>query len=251
MVAFERAGDLKPESVHIKGMFFGDPGSGKTWAASTAPDCLVLLTEQNGLTSIRNSNRDAYVVHCPDIHAVRKYMTMAHKDQLKEHGIRTIVIDSLTEVQRLFKDEILAAKGSRDSLFTLQDWGILNEKMRMFMRALRVVPYHVICTALAQTMIEESTGVRYVLPCFEGKKVPAEVGQYFNFVGYMAKKSVVGEDGEQQVLHRALLSGGERYMTKPVHPLEGVLEVDLSTWFDRIINSISEKPKTTKAKAKK
>lgn len=246
MVSFQRAGDMSADEIYVKGLLFGDPGSGKTWAAVTAPSCLVLLTEQNGMTSVRGSNPDALVVHCADIGEVRKYLTMAVKDELRSHGIKTIVIDSLTEVQRLFKDEIFAQKGGRDTLFTQADWGSLTEKMRQFMRTLRVLKYNVVCTALAQSTIEESTGIRYVLPSFEGKRLPAEVSQYFNFVGYMAKKETTDEEGKNQTLHRALLSGGERYMTKPCHPLSGVSEVNLSEWFSSIIGEVSQTTKTKK-----
>ncbi len=236
---FTKAGDMKSEDVHVKIALFGDPGSGKTWGACTAPDSLVLLTEQNGMTSIRQSNPDAFVVHCRDIETVRRYLTMAVKDELKQHGIRTLVIDSLTEVQRLFKDEIMAGKGA--SGFTIQDWGTLQEKMRLFLRTIRSIPYHVVATALAQTTLEESTGIRYVLPSFQGKNMPTEVAQYFSVVGYMAKKETTNENGERIVKHRALLDGAERYMTKPCFPLTGVQEVNIENWISTIIGGVSAK----------
>ena len=240
------AGEMSDVDIHIKGMLYGDPGSGKTWAASTAPDCLILLTEQNGVTSIRASNSKARIVHCPDIHVVRKYLAAAMRDELREYGIRTIVVDSLTEVQRQFKDEILAQKGGGDALFSQPDWGKLQEKMRQFMRTLRVVPYHVVCTALAEATIDNGSGTRYVLPLFEGKKFAPTISQYFSFVGYMVKKETVAEDGERAVLHRAMLSGGQNYITKPAHPMSGVLEVNISDWFNTIIDSKKAKKAITK-----
>jgi hypothetical protein len=223
------AGDMDASEINAKVMLFGDPGAGKTWAAVTAPKPLVLLTEQNGVTSIRESNPDARIAYVSDIGGVREILSMAYKGELKDMGVRTIVIDSLTEVQRLFKDEIIEQK-SADNEFTLRDWSILTEKMRKFMRTIRDLPYHVVCTALAKSELEETTGVRYVVPAFEGKKTAAEVAQYFNAVGYMAKKEV-DEDGTKKIIYRAVLEGPSRFMTKPCFPLTGVQEPDMGKWF--------------------
>jgi len=238
-LALMRAGDINAADVHVKGFFYGPPGTGKTWGASTAPSPLILLTDQNGMTSIRASNPDALVVYCSTIETVREYLTYAIKGDLKEYGVRTIVIDSLTEVQRLFKDEIIRSKNA-GALFTIQDWGELTEKMRQFMRTLRDIKFHVICTALAQSERDETTGVRHTWPCFQGQKIPAEVAQYFNFVAFMVKHEDKDENGDRLVRYKALLDGSSNYMTKAAHPLTGVLDVDIPKWFDTIINNMNE-----------
>ena len=47
-------------STTIKGLIYGDSGSGKSFLAATAPRPLVLLTEKNGQASISHSNPALY-----------------------------------------------------------------------------------------------------------------------------------------------------------------------------------------------
>lgn len=234
-----RAGDINPEDVHVKGFIYGPPGTGKTWCVSTAPNPLILLTEQNGMTSIRASNPDALVVYCGTIDVVREYLSAAIRGELAEHNIRTIVIDSLTEVQRLFKDEMIRNKPD-GALFTIKEWGDLTEKMRQFMRTLRDIKFHVLCTALSESERDETTGARHTWPCFQGKKVPAEVAQYFNFVAFMVKKEDTDENGERVIRYKALLDGNNNIMTKPSYPLTGVLDSNIPQWFDTIIDNMKK-----------
>jgi hypothetical protein len=276
-LTFERAGDQNAEAMHYKVFLWGPSGSGKSWASASAPGVFVLLTERNGLQSVKNSNPDARVTLCTDIAAVRQFMRAAAGDELKAHGCRTIVIDSLTEIQRLMKDEILQqrladerkeakSKGEKEpteTTLTLADWGSLTEKMRRFMRLLRDVPYHVVCTALENGETDESSGtaVRYLYPSFEGKKLHNEVAQYFNAVGYCFKKEKASENGEKQVFHRVMFEGPSRYLVKPCFPLTGVQEPNVTEWF-RVLASgkpsdkpagepPAEKPAAAKADKKK
>jgi hypothetical protein len=228
---FDQAGD-SPESHVFKGLVYGQSGAGKSWLAATAPSPFIMLTEENGRQSIRQSNPKARVVRANDIGAVREFLRAAAEDRLRALGCQTIVIDSLTEVQRLMKDEILAKKPTGEGM-ALQDWGELTERMRRFMRMLRDVPYNVVATALEATS-EEDGGPRNVFPSFEGKKLHNEVAQYFNFVGYVFKKEKAGADGQRAVEHAVMLEGPSRFLVKPCSPLTGVLQGPMGPWFDRL-----------------
>lgn len=240
----ELAGD-SPETHTFKGLIYGQSGAGKSWLASTAPAPFVLLTEENGRQSIRQSNANARIVRANDIGTVREFMRAAAEDRLRSLGCATIVIDSLTEVQRLMKDEILAKKPQGEGM-ALQDWGELTERMRRFMRLVRDVPYHVIATALEATS-DEDGGPRHVFPSFEGKKLHNEVAQYFNFVGYCFKKERAGTDGQRAVDHACMVEGPSRFLVKPCSPLTGVLQAPMSMWFDRLASGrIENEPKGAK-----
>lgn len=229
MVNIERAGDVKAEHLHIGFLLYGDPGSGKTHAAALAPKPLVLLTEKNGLTTIRRANPDALVVRVSNVNELRDVLKMAIQGDMPE-GTQTLVVDSLTEVQRLFRDEIMSGK-SPGQPFSLQDWGSLAEKMRRFMRTLRDIPYNVVATALAESIVSDADGVRYTQPQFDGKKTGAEVSQYFNAVAYLFKREKAGENGERSIVHQAMLEGPSRYTCKPCHPVSGVRAPDVDNWF--------------------
>lgn len=240
----ELAGD-SPETHTFKMLIYGQSGAGKSWLASTAPAPFVLLTEENGRQSIRQSNPLARVVRASDIGTVREFMRAAAEDKLRALGCQTIVIDSLTEVQRLMKDEILAKKPQGEGM-ALQDWGELTERMRRFMRLVRDVPYHVVATALEATSDEEG-GPRHVFPSFEGKKLHNEVAQYFNAVGYCFKKERASGDGSRAVDHACMVEGPSRFLVKPCSPLTGVLQAPMTTWFDRLASGrIETDPKGAK-----
>jgi hypothetical protein len=231
-----QVGGLKFESAEstdnlsYKGLLWGQSGAGKSWLAASAPNPFILLTEANGRQSIRLSNGKARIVQANDINAVREFLKAAAEDKLRALGCETIVIDSLTEVQRLMKDEILAKRGAEG--MQLQDWGELTERMRRFMRMLRDVPYHVICVALENSEADESSGSRSLFPAFEGKKLHNEIAQYFNFVGYVYKRDKTDEKtGERQVTHGVMLEGPSRYLVKPCHPLTGIVQGPITEWF--------------------
>jgi hypothetical protein len=220
---------MSAENLHIGFLLYGDPGAGKTHAAALAPKPLVLLTEKNGLTTIRRANPDALVVQVNNVSDLREVVGMAMNGQLPG-DVRTLVVDSLTEVQRLFRDEIMAAKGAGQA-FSLQDWGTMAEKMRRFMRTLRDIPYHVVATALSESVVSDADGVRYVQPQFDGRKTGSEVAQYFNGVAYLYKRQVQDDNGQTVIAHQAMLDGPSRYTCKPVHPVTGVVEPRLDEWY--------------------
>jgi CheY-like chemotaxis protein len=229
MVKYATAGSMTAEELHAGFLLFGDPGAGKTHAACLAPRPFVVLTEQNGLTTIRRANPDAIVAVVHNTADLREALGLAVRAELPE-GCQTLVVDSLTEVQRLFQDEIMATKRGGEP-FSLQDWGTLTDKMRRFMRTLRDLPYSVVCTALAEAQVSEADGVRYVRPAFQGKKTSMEVAQYFNGVAYLFKRAVQGEGGEDAIQHFAMLDGPSNYITKPCHPVTGVVEPRVDNWF--------------------
>ena len=218
------------EHSPMKILLYGQSGAGKSWAASSCPKPAVLLTERNGLQSIRHSNPEAKVAYCSNANDVRDFIVAAMKGELSEAGCESIVVDSLTEIQRLFADEILGSKGEENATMSLQDWGILTDKMRRFMRVMRDIDMNVVCTALVEHQPDEASGSVRVFPAFQGKKLAGEVAQYFNVVGYVFKKEGKDSDGNRAIEHRIMLDGPSRYLCKPCYPLGGIREPDLAVW---------------------
>ena len=222
----------------FKIFIYGDPGSGKTFSSVTAPKPMVLLTERNGLHSIRQSNPDALVKYCEDANDIRDVLKLALNGELEAHGVKTLVVDSLTEVQRIFADEIMKKKGAGDEQrMSLPDWGTLTEKMRKFMRCLRDIDLHVVATALADTSTDEATGQVKHFPSFSGKKLSSEVSQFFNVVGYCFKREhseLKTDDGRPVIEHLIMLEGPSRFVCKPCGPIAGIRSATIGDWYDEI-----------------
>lgn len=253
------AADVSSEDVAPCILLYGPSGSGKTHTAVAGGKPFVLLMERNGLTTILQANPHADYVLVEDrleldaqgipvkdaagnhvtvkaLDVVRMTIAAAKSGELTRAGYDRLVIDSETELQRMFKDEIVAAKGEipdGEDAFALRDWNTLTEKMRKFHRTLRALPMPVICTALVEEVVDKE-GTINVRPSFEGKKTAGEVAQYFSGVGLTVKRTKTegeGEAAQQVAVYRTMFDGHTRYMTKSCRPtLHGVMEPDVVGW---------------------
>lgn len=226
---FKNIKEMQQESLNVKILLYGDSGAGKTYASVTAPKPLVLLTERNGLVSIQHSNPDAVVAVASNANEVRAIFTEVLKNGLQKWGCETLIVDGLTEIQRMFKDEIL--EKSKKRLFSLQNWGELTETMRKFMRMLRSLDCSMICTALSAYIQEEE--VSRIVPAFEGQKTAQEIAQYFSAVGFVYRKEEKTEKGIKYN-HKIMFEGATRVLCKPCAPIRGIVEADMSKVFSMI-----------------
>ena len=231
-IKIKRAGTYLTEGkAAVKGLIYASAGTGKTWLSAQAPNPVIVLTEKNGLTSVAHSNPDAIVVEVTDADELFKVIVDAqdgHLDAEDDKGkvtkvpFDTLVIDSLTEAQRLIRDRILK-QANREEMI-LKDWNTLANHMQRMIRAIRDLPVHVICTALLEETYEESTGTRHLKPQFDGKKTGQQISQYFNFVGYLFKKEGGKAISSELQPRYLMLDGANQIMCKPAHPVVGVIE---------------------------
>lgn len=219
---------LKTGHTHAKILVWGNSGTGKSWLAATAPKPLVILTEANGAVSIGHSNPDADVVVITNADDLRKICMKAKKGELKSY--KTLVFDSLTECQKLFKDEIV---GDRDQL-KIQEWGQLANRMLKFIRLIRDLPFHIVCTALADKNTDGEGAIVNNLPQFEGKKTANEIMQYFSAVGYLFGSNEIIDDKEVLV-RKLMFQPTKQWFVKPCHPLTNLQNPDMSEIIDSIV----------------
>lgn len=200
-------------------LVYGMTGSGKSWLIGTGNKPLVILTEANGLASIAHSNPNAIIASVSTIEEIDDILRGIRDGSLaKKYDFDVLAIDSLTEMQRMLKTRILK-KGKRDKM-QLQDWGTLADEMIRYIRAIRDLPCHVICTALLDQYVEDQGGVMHTQPSFEGKKTVGVISQFFNAVGFLYKEQ---QDGDI-ALRKLMFDGPQRVMCKPCHPVYGIVE---------------------------
>lgn len=222
----------------IKTLIYGPSGTGKTYLGASAPDPLFLLTERQAIPSIAASNPDAKIVYIETADELRKCVTEAmRKGTIEGAKFTTIVLDSLTEAQRMLRDEIENSpkrKGNGAEGLSRQEWGILADKTRALVRALRNLPFNVVCTALMEDRTDDQD-VRRIAPLFQGQKTGHEIPQWFTIIGALTRSVSKGEEGEKLVARRLILDSSTNVLSKVTEPLEGVIiNPDLTDIFDRI-----------------
>jgi len=208
-------------------LIYGQPGTGKTYLAATAGDDpqaqrVFYVDIEGGTRSIVNRGVDVFKPeNWQDLQAV--YTMIA----TTTHPYKTIVIDSISEAQRMGLEFILGGKSQPQ----LQDYGQSNEQMTRMIRAYRDLAQrkglNVIFIALAREDKDESTGVIQIRPALTPGAMTT-ITAAVDCVGYLQFQKL--EDGKQ---HRVLqLTPDHRVLAKIRQPTgEGVEQLP-----DRIVD---------------
>lgn len=185
--------------VTFNGLFYGDAGVGKTvlTASSAAVDDMapVLFVDMEGGTlSIRERFPTVDVVRVKSMAELQRVYSALYKG---ETDYKTVVVDSLTELQKFSMGDIMRAVVEEDpdrdpDVPSLREWGKNLEQTRRFVRAFRDLPLNTFFTALANEHQDNKTGKRTIRPGLTGKAA-VEVAGFLDIVSYMYVKEVDGE----------------------------------------------------------
>lgn len=143
-------------------IIYGSPGAGKTTLAATAPGPILFLDCDQGLSSLRNltpefiaqvgltPTKDLYSEPITDLASMMRQINRIREDCQREAGFwRTVVLDNLTELQRVLMTDIL--KKNERIVPQLQDHGVILIQMQGIVRALRNLPVNTIFIAHERT----------------------------------------------------------------------------------------------------
>ena len=217
------------KQTHLKLLIYGESGAGKTYFSVGTKNPLVLLTEMNGQASILAANPNADIIHVSDANMLAQLLRDLCESPDMFSAYDMIVIDSLTEMQRLVKDRITG--GSARQL-KLQEWGKLAGDTLGMIRRIRSIPFNVCCLALLETQVAEETGERHLKPMFEGRKTSSEIAQYFNAVGLLYRTVTADE-----TVRKVMFEGPSRIMCKPVGSISGIVDIQ-ETKLSKIISLV-------------
>lgn len=180
-------------------LLYGDPGVGKTRLAGSALDVaelapVLFIDIEGGTYTLKDSFPDVDVVRVKSWKQMQNVYDELYRGQ---HGYRTIVLDSLTEIQKFsmlgIMQSLIAEKPDRDpDIPSVQEWGKNIEQTRKLVRAFRDLPMHSIFTALSKEDKDPRTGMRKMKPSLSGK-LSDEVAGFFDIVLYMYMKLVDDE----------------------------------------------------------
>lgn len=209
---------FQAQNHFIKALIFGRPGSGKTTFASTAPSPIFLSAEA-GLLSIAHKKPHAIIIS-----TLKDLQDAYHYLNTEKHGYKTVVIDSITEINEIVKAEI-EQKNNRG--ISKNDWGEVLSKLKKIIRDFRDLPMH--CIFLAQESIEkdDDTIVR-IYPSLNGKAA-TEILAACDVVGYLEIDRTLSERYMVVKEHSVLATKNRLSALKSDNP-----SLDFSEWVKQL-----------------
>jgi hypothetical protein len=211
--------DVNQDFRHLKALFYGKNGMGKTRLGSSGPNALLIDCNERGSLSVR---------HFPDVKVFRietwtdidlAYWYL-HKGN---HDRQTVVIDTVTSLAQLCMKFVLGDEASRDptkdpDMPGKRDWGKVGELMRTVILNFRNLDMNVVFLAQERRGFsdDEDDGPEVFPEVSPSVRTTLTAG--VDIIGRMFVKEVVRKDekGAERtgMEYRVLLGPNERYLTK-------------------------------------
>lgn len=207
----------RPKWINM--MIYGDPGVGKTVLAGSSSSVddmapVLIIDVEGGTYSLTSFYPEVDVVRVKSVaDLLRVYQALT----TDEHGYRTIVLDSLSEINKMVMGDIMRAVVEEDDerdpdVPSIREWGKLGEQVRRIVRRFRDLDMHVIFTCLADETTDKR-GKKTMYPMLNGK-LKKEVAGFMDIVVFMYAKQVrINAEGQidpeaDEAKHRFVLSSG-------------------------------------------
>jgi phage nucleotide-binding protein len=161
----------------LKVGIYGVSGAGKTTLAATSPKPFLINVEAGEAALIGRSDISiAKVEEFKEIDNIYKYLKHA------KHDYQTVIIDSLTELQKRAMDMVLEGEGRE--MPHQGSWGQSMEYVRRIVRQFRDLDMHVIFIMGVADRKDAITGTVTDMPSLPGK-LGQEVSSYLDVLGYL------------------------------------------------------------------
>lgn len=191
-----RVQPVQERSPFINVLVYGKSGVGKTTFAGSADAVpalrpVIVIDIEGGTESLRKPY--------PGVETLRvttwKEMQEVYNELYEgKHDYRTVVLDSLTEIQKFnmynIMSDIVRLKPDVDpDIPDMRMWGKNIEQVRRFVRGFRDLPMNTVFTALVKEDKDQKTGALRMKPMLSGK-LADEVAAFLDIVCYMYVKQV-------------------------------------------------------------
>jgi len=225
---------------YVKMLVYGVPGAGKTYLAGTADDVdfmrpVLFVDIEGGTKTIRKLHPDVEVLRVVDKFDDKGRLKRTAWERLQDvyedlrRGVgdyRTVVIDNLTEAQKISMYSVLAKVTQENPIRdpdipAERDWGKSGEMVRRMVRAFRDLEAHVIFTCHQQDVRDQRTGTIEIRPSLPGK-LSMEIAGFVDEVLYLYTKPDKSQEGE--VIRKILCNPTEKYIAKTRGGLPTVID---------------------------
>ncbi len=276
---------LTDEKTFLKALVYGRSGTGKTTLGVTAKNPLILLSERQGLVSVRAQAKrigikDPSTLHMDsagDYRIISKALAKGPVDgELLIRPAReaigdkpavaklalpwpdTVVVDSLTDVARLVEDgldkEAPMPISDKDGLpiKDMRRWGELMKRFRKIVLEFREAPVDVLflCLLEDKTEGEGSDAVRMVYPTTITKSISEQMPSHVNLMG-TSERHADGDGGFKFVIN---FSGPNHTVFKTMDGVNAVEEPNFANIAAKVAaaqvtETAKPKPKTQNKKS--
>ena len=207
----------KTDLLHLKVLLYGAPGAGKTSVGCTAPNPLFILSEVQGIATIRERGPDSKVILVDSASDAEAVLEEVRKGV---HDCDTVVLDSLTDLNEALQET------NYDERTDKVNWMKVQPATKRLAASLRNLRKHVLCICLQKEKFLEADDVVVRQPALPGA-LGASIPQYFSAVGCVTK--VRRKDGDG-VEHKVFFREDHRLVTKPLSCLDPIETPDFSAW---------------------
>lgn len=205
----------EPRDESLILLVHGEPKTGKSWLADTAPSPRLILDAENGsrFTPSRKTYWNPHSEEPPApgewescVVTIRDFETLASTFawlNSGKHPFRSVVLDSITEIQKRCKDGIIGT----DDVVTERQWGQMLVRMERIVRDFRDLTMNPVTpiesVVLLALTTEKGGKFRPLIQGALGVSLPG----FVDVIGYLA----VVQDEEGQKVRRMLVAPHELF----------------------------------------
>jgi len=198
----------------VKFLIYGESGAGKTVFSSSWPDC-VFLDIDKGMSSV--TRRVARIpISATKQQTAWDAMTRAIAYlESGQHNFKTVVVDSLNEMQAIAMDDILEnfpeIRRPYNRLASKGDYGMMLFDFDHALRRLKALPMHVVFVCQVASREYETDVIQ---PQLTGKNTPRTVARMMDVIGYLYKQEGGDEETSGDKSVRIMIFDAVNHVTK-------------------------------------